>query len=133
MKRKSLKRMLLRLNAEPEAIASGLSLGVIVGMTPFWGVQTYIVLLLATFLRCNHLAALLGIQITNILTAPFIYALTFRIGSWFYPANRVFDFSQLLTIDAMRQLFGSLRFYPSADWRSAFPWRCSSRSAFTAC
>lgn len=104
-----LKRMLLRINGEPREIARGVAIGVFVGMTPFFGIHIPISLGLASLLRGNYVAALIGIQITNVFTAPFIYALSFKIGSWFHKADIVFNFSDFLSMDAILHLFGTFR------------------------
>jgi uncharacterized protein (DUF2062 family) len=59
-----------------------LALGLVINFTPTLGFQIPLALSLSALLRVNSLAALAGIQITNPLTAPFIYAMTYRVGKW---------------------------------------------------
>ena len=58
----------------------GVSLGVFIGMTPTFGFQMAIALFFAFLLRENRLAALLGVWVTNPVTAPFIYAVEYEMG-----------------------------------------------------
>lgn len=71
---------LIRLQAEPEAIARGMALGLFIGMTPTFGVQMFIALFFAFILRQNKIAAVIGVWNTNPLTAPFIYGLEYEVG-----------------------------------------------------
>ncbi len=71
---------LLRLRDSPERIARGLALGLFLGMTPTFGVQMLLALFAAILLRENKLAAILGVWVTNPVTAPFIYGLEYEVG-----------------------------------------------------
>lgn len=70
----------VRLRGLPEEIARGVALGIFIGMTPTFGFQMVIALFLAYLLRENRLAAILGVWITNPVTAPFIYAIEYEMG-----------------------------------------------------
>lgn len=70
----------VRLRGLPEEIAKGMALGIFIGMTPTMGLQMPIALVFATLLKENRLAAVLGVWITNPVTAPFIYGLEYEIG-----------------------------------------------------
>lgn len=70
----------IRLRGLPEEIAKGVALGIFIGMTPTFGFQMAIALFFAYLLRENRLAAILGVWITNPVTAPFIYAIEYEIG-----------------------------------------------------
>ena len=74
---------LIRLRAEPDAIARGMALGLFIGMTPTFGVQMFLALIFAFLLRQNKIAALIGVWCTNPVTAPIIYGLEFEIGRLF--------------------------------------------------
>lgn len=71
---------LIRLRGQPDEIARGMALGLFVGMTPTFGVQMFLALILAILLRQNKIAALIGVWNTNPLTAPFIYGLEYEVG-----------------------------------------------------
>jgi len=71
---------LVRLHATPEEIAKGFALGIFIGMTPTFGAQMPIAFFFAWLLKENKLAAMLGVWITNPVTAPFIYASEYEFG-----------------------------------------------------
>lgn len=64
----------------PRDIALGFALGLIVGMTPFLGIHIVSCVLLATLFGGSKVAAILGVNITNIVTAPLIYPLNYWVG-----------------------------------------------------
>lgn len=70
----------VRLRGEPEEVAKGIALGILIGMTPTFGLQMIIAIFLAYLLKENRLAALVGVWITNPVTAPVIYAIEYEIG-----------------------------------------------------
>jgi uncharacterized protein (DUF2062 family) len=70
----------LKIRGRPRQIALGLALGLFVGMTPTLGIQTPIALFAASVLKWNKISAALGVWITNPLTAPFVYGLTYLVG-----------------------------------------------------
>ncbi|GAB4246848.1 MULTISPECIES: DUF2062 domain-containing protein [Deferrisoma] len=72
----------VRLHGKPREVAFGLALGLLVGFSPTMGFQMVIAVVLATLLGQNKLAAALGVWITNPLTAPVIYSLTYSVGAW---------------------------------------------------
>ena len=71
---------LVRLRGKMEEIAKGVALGIFIGMTPTFGFQMAIALLFAYLLRENRLAAILGVWVTNPVTAPVIYAIEYEMG-----------------------------------------------------
>lgn len=79
----------VRIRATPEEVAKGFALGIFIGMTPTFGVQMPIAFFFAWILRENKLAALIGVWITNPVTAPFIYASEYEIGRLLLGMERV--------------------------------------------
>lgn len=73
----------VKLRGCPKEIARGFGVGVFVGFTPTLGAQMLIALPLAALLKSNKLAAVAGVWVTNPVTAPVIYGLTYFIGSHF--------------------------------------------------
>ena len=96
-----LKRALFRLKGEPVTIARGFSIGVFVGMTPFFGIHSLISVSLSLIFRANPLASLLGIQVTNVFTAPLLYALSYKVGSMLYPSDRALLLPDDFTLQAL--------------------------------
>jgi uncharacterized protein len=74
---------LARLRSEPDEIGRGMALGLFVGFTPTFGVQMLLALLFAFLFRQNKIAAIIGVWVTNPVTAPFIYGLEFQVGRLF--------------------------------------------------
>ena len=72
----------IRLQASPETLARGVALGLFISTTPTFGIQTVIALFLAALFRVSKLAAVLAVQFTNAITAPFIYAGTYYLGAY---------------------------------------------------
>ena len=74
-------RRFIKLQASPHAIAGGMALGVFIGMSPFFGLHVITAVGLAALLKWSKISALIGVQITNALTAPLIYPVNYWIGS----------------------------------------------------
>jgi hypothetical protein len=69
-----------RMDGTPDEIAKGLALGIFIGMTPTFGAQMLLAVFFAFLLKENKLAAVLGVWITNPITAPFVYAFEYETG-----------------------------------------------------
>lgn len=72
----------VRLRGTPEEVARGMALGVFIGMTPTMGVQIPIALFLAVLLKENKIAAILGVWVSNPMTAIPIYTFNFKVGKY---------------------------------------------------
>lgn len=75
------------LKGNPHAIASGMAIGVFIGLTPTIPFHTVSIILIASLLKSSRLAGILaGILVCNPLTIPFIYYSCYivgkRITSW---------------------------------------------------
>ena len=70
----------VRLRGLPEEIAKGIALGIFIGMTPTFGLQMVLAIFFAYLLRENRLAAIIGVWVTNPVTAPVIYAIEYEVG-----------------------------------------------------
>jgi len=70
----------IQLEDAPRAIALGFSLGIMIGMTPFFGAHIASSVVLAAALRWSKIAAAIGVQVTNIGTAPLIYPVNYWVG-----------------------------------------------------
>jgi uncharacterized protein (DUF2062 family) len=74
-------RRFIKLQASPHAIAGGMALGLFIGMSPFFGLHVITAVALAALFKWSKITALIGVQITNALTAPVIYPVNYWIGS----------------------------------------------------
>ncbi|MDJ0745591.1 MAG: DUF2062 domain-containing protein [Xenococcaceae cyanobacterium MO_167.B27] len=73
-------RRLLRLRGNHVAIARGFAVGVFAGCFPFFGFQTLIGIILATFVRGSKVTAALGTWISNPITYIPLFMLNFKVG-----------------------------------------------------
>jgi len=73
---------IVRLRETPEDIARGMALGLFIGMTPTMGFQMPIALAASTIFKENKIASVLGVWITNPLTAPAIYFFNYKVGAF---------------------------------------------------
>ena len=71
----------LKIRGQPREIALGLALGLFIGMTPTMGFQIVIAIFFAALLKWNKISAAIGVWITNPFTAPFIYGMTYIVGT----------------------------------------------------
>jgi uncharacterized protein (DUF2062 family) len=71
----------LKIRGTPREIALGFALGLFVGMTPFMGVQMAIAVFFAVLLKWNKLSSAAGVWISNPLTAPVLYPITYYVGA----------------------------------------------------
>ena len=72
----------MRQRGTPEQIAAGAAIGVFMGLAGPPGLQMIGAFGLAALFRCNRLAAVLGVWVSNPFTTPFIYGAQLIIGSW---------------------------------------------------
>ncbi len=70
----------LKIRGHPREIAYGIAIGLFIGMTPTIGFQTAIALFFAALFKANKISAVLGVWITNPVTAPLIYSMTYYLG-----------------------------------------------------
>jgi uncharacterized protein (TIGR03546 family) len=94
----------LKMRGEPREIALGLALGVMVGMSPFMGFHTLIAVFLALLFKWNKITAALGVQITNVFTAPFIYPVVYMVGSHILGVSSLPNPKAHLSLEAVMEL-----------------------------
>ncbi|MCP4691776.1 MAG: DUF2062 domain-containing protein [Desulfobacterales bacterium] len=94
--KKTYKRF-LKIRGNPHEIALGFALGLFVGMTPFMGLQTLIAVPIAALFKLNKIAAAAAVWISNPLTAPVIYPITYWIGSRFVTFKKAYELPNELT------------------------------------
>lgn len=71
----------VKIRGRPGEIALGFALGIFIGMTPTMGVQMPIAVFFAAILKWNKISAAFGVWITNPITSPFIYGITYVVGA----------------------------------------------------
>ncbi|HKI68109.1 MAG TPA: DUF2062 domain-containing protein, partial [Verrucomicrobiae bacterium] len=75
---------LLAIRDTPEAIASGVAIGIFFGFTPLFGLKTLLSLFLAWLTRSNLIAAVIAVTLHDLLFPfmPFIYRMEYDVGYW---------------------------------------------------
>ncbi len=73
-------------------------------MTPFLGAHVIACILLASILGCSKIAAIAGINITNVFTAPLIYPVNYWVGVKLVGLSKGTDWSIHLDHAAMLAL-----------------------------
>ena len=71
----------LKIRGTPGQISLGMALGLFIGMTPFMGFHTIAAVAMASLFGWSKLSAGIGVFVTNPLSAPFIYSVTYQLGS----------------------------------------------------
>lgn len=97
----------LKIRGRPKEIALGFALGLFIGFTPTMGIQIVVAVFIASLLKWSKITAALGVQITNPLTAPFIYGSTYYIGAAITGIQTDLKISDLLTLDGAMTMLKS--------------------------
>ncbi|WBL20844.1 DUF2062 domain-containing protein [Zunongwangia sp. HRR-M8] len=84
-KQKGFKRFwkedIIKSNDSPAKKATAIAVGIFVGLSPFWGIHTFLVFVLAAFLKVNKIIAFLFSNISIPPFIPVIVYLSFQVGS----------------------------------------------------
>jgi len=102
-------KRIVRISATPHAIALGLSIGVCAAFTPFFGFHIILAVLVAWFLSANIAAAAIGTALSNPLTVPFIFGMTYALG------RMIFNMGDIQEPISMREFFQMLEERDFAD------------------
>jgi len=78
---------LIRVGGDPVHVGLGFALGVFLGIFPTFGLGIPLGLLIASLLRWNRAAAVLGSFVMNPITTPFIWSLSGTIGALIFRAD----------------------------------------------
>lgn len=99
IKRKGIKRFfnenILYSTDSPAKKAFSIALGVFIGISPFWGFQTIMVLALAALLRLNKLISFTFSNISIPPMIPFIIYGSLKIGSWILNTNNSIEYDNI--------------------------------------
>jgi glycosyltransferase involved in cell wall biosynthesis len=105
LKQKGLKRFfienVLYSSDSPAKKALSISLGVFVGISPFWGFHTIIVLLLATLLRLNKVISFVFSNISIAPLIPFVIFGSLKVGSYFVTNKTAIKLDKSITLAAI--------------------------------
>ncbi|MGK4568420.1 DUF2062 domain-containing protein [Flavobacterium sp. 3HN19-14] len=110
LKKKGFKKFFLEniLHNEDSKLKKSLSiaLGVFVGISPFWGFHTVLVLLLATALRLNKAIAFTFSNISIAPLIPFVIYASLKMGGYFFPAKKDVILSTSMTLADIQENIG---------------------------
>ncbi|MEW5909043.1 MAG: DUF2062 domain-containing protein [Thermodesulfobacteriota bacterium] len=98
-----------RLEGDPHYVAMGLAIGVFIGITPTIPFHTVLAVFLSFLLKGSKVAAALGVWISNPITIPVFYFLSFKIGTWMLnmPMPRDENFTSLIELFRTGSLLGA--------------------------
>jgi uncharacterized protein (DUF2062 family) len=105
-------KRVLRLSASPHVVALGFAVGVFASFTPFIGLHLVIAACLAFLLGGNMLASAIATIIGNPITLPFIWGITFKVGSVFTshePLNAPETLDPELSLSGFAKLWPTLK------------------------
>ena len=94
----------LKIRGHPREIALGFALGIFVGMTPFMGLHTAIAVPLAALFKWNKISTAISVWITNAVTAPIIYSITYVVGAKILGIKRAFGITDTNSFSALYKL-----------------------------
>ena len=94
----------IKIRGDPRNIALGFALGLFVGMSPTFGFQTAIAIFLAALFKWNKISAAIGVWITNPVTTPFIYGMTYLAGVKILGMNKANNPIAEFNIDTIGQI-----------------------------
>jgi uncharacterized protein (DUF2062 family) len=95
----------IKIRGTPRQIALGLALGLFLGFSPTMGFQIIPAVFLAALLKWNKIAAAIGVQITNPLTAPIIYSFTYSIGAKLIGLQKTVVWKDAFDLSKIAELF----------------------------
>ena len=109
LKKKGVRKFLLENILEShdsiEVKAASIALGVFIGIAPFWGFQSIIVLFLAVLFRWNKIISFAFSNISFPPFIPFIIYGSLRLGSIFIPSTKHLSLNTSLTFSDIQEHF----------------------------
>ena len=94
----------LKIRGHPREIALGFALGLFVGMTPFMGLHTIAAVAVAALFKWNKISAAISVWITNAVTAPLIYGITYLVGARLMGIEKAFNLKDINSLSSVYDL-----------------------------
>jgi uncharacterized protein len=88
-------------------IAGGFALGWWLGFLPLVGMQALLALTFSSILKLNKTAAVLAVFNTNLFTGVFIYAINYKLGTFFLGVQPEFIFPEKINFTFLVMIFNS--------------------------
>lgn len=96
---KTILRALLLSNATPREVSEGFAIGTFIAFTPTLGFHTWIALGLATLLKKNKIATLIGAYLTNPITVIPVFYFNFRLGEYLIGRDQAMAFNHEILLN----------------------------------
>lgn len=74
-------------------------------MSPTMGLQIAIAVFFAALFRWNKISAAIGVWITNPVTAPFIYGMTYVTGARLLGIKKTYNLNPEINLDTVNKIF----------------------------
>lgn len=97
----------LKIRGTPREIALGFALGLFVGMSPTLGFQMAIAVFLAALFQWNKISAAVGVWISNPVTVPVIYPVTYLLGAKVVGIDEIHPFPKNMDMSRFLEMLGS--------------------------
>lgn len=91
----------LKIRGTPRDIGLGFALGIFIGFSPSMGIQIILAIFVASLLKWSKITAAIGVQVTNPITAPFIYSFTYWLGSKLMGLEKPLILTRPITIESL--------------------------------
>ena len=79
------------LQGDAHYIATGMAIGVFIGVTPTIPLHTILAVALAFVFRCSKPAAIIGVWVGNPITIPFFYIGSYHLGTFLFNISTPFN------------------------------------------
>jgi len=103
----------VKIRGNPREISLGFALGIFVGMSPFMGLHTAIAVFLAALLKWNKISAALAVWLSNPITAPVLYGITYLVGARVLAFENHYQLPHAFNLDSLLYI---LRSAPELIW-----------------
>lgn len=80
---------MVTLDVPPKQLAKASAWGMLIGVSPYLGFQTYMAVAVASYFNLPIYPLIIGVYITNPITIPFIYAFTTKVGMMLFGMESV--------------------------------------------
>jgi uncharacterized protein (DUF2062 family) len=91
----------LKIRGNPKEIALGFALGLFIGMSPFMGLHMAIAVPLAALFKWNKFSAALSVWISNPLSAPVVYGISYYAGKKVLFIENGYQLPEEFSLDAL--------------------------------
>ncbi len=91
----------LKIRSTPHEIGLGFALGLFIGFSPSMGIQVALAIFVTSLLKWSKIAAAIGVQVTNPITAPFIYSFTYFLGSKLIGLEKPLEIKNFMSIESL--------------------------------